>query len=77
MNKFKKLKEYGDLHQLTTKKVKDLTVEELINLGKADNVRQLRIVIDGSNDKNKHWEVNIGGVEYGRWLFLEDEIEVI
>lgn len=62
---------------MITKKVKDLTVEELINLGKADNIRQLRIVIQDPNTRNKHWDVNIGGIEYGRRLFLEDEIEVI
>ena len=58
------------------KKVKDLTVEELINLGKQDNVRNLEITIDGSNHTNKHFDVKIGGVGYGRTLFLEDEIEV-
>lgn len=56
------------------KKVKDLTVEELINLGKVDNVRNLTITIDGSDDTNKHFDVNIGGVGYGRKLFLDDEI---
>jgi len=58
------------------KKVKDLTVEELINLGKADNVRNLEITIDGSNHTNKHFDVKIGGVGYGRTLFLDDKIEV-
>lgn len=58
------------------KKVKDLTVEELMELGKQDKVRNLEITIDGSDHTNKHFDVKIGGVGYGRNLFLEDEIEI-
>ena len=58
------------------KKVKELTVEELLMLGKADNVRGLIITINGTDDPNKHFDVNIGGTFYGRRLFLEDEVEV-
>ena len=58
------------------KKVKELTVEELIDLGKADNVRNLRITIQDPNTENKHWDVIIGGTGYQKKLFLEDEVEV-
>lgn len=58
------------------KKVRECTVEDLIALGKADNVSNLRITIDGSNNENKHFDVNIGGAFYGRKLFLDDEVEV-
>jgi len=58
------------------KKVKELTVEELLILGKADNVRELRITINGTDNPNKHFDVNIGGVNYGRRLFLEDEVDI-
>ncbi len=58
------------------KKVKELTVEELMELGKADNVRNLRITIQDPNTENKHWDVIIGGTGYQRKLFLEDEVEV-
>lgn len=58
------------------KKVRECTVEDLIALGKADNVSNLRITIDGSNNENKHFDVNIGGTFYGRKLFLDDEVEI-
>ena len=58
------------------KKVKELTVEELLMLGKADNVRGLTITIDGTDNPNKHFDVNIGGTFYGRRLLLEDEVVV-
>lgn len=58
------------------KKVKDLTVEELIMLGKQENVRNLRISIQNPNTENKRWDVHIGGTFYGRELFLDDEVEV-
>lgn len=58
------------------KKVKDLTVEELIMLGKTENVKNLRITIQDPNTENKHWDVCIGGTFYGRELFLDDEVEI-
>lgn len=58
------------------KKVRECTVEDLITLGKQDNVRNLHIVIDGSNDDNKHFDVQICGTFYGRKLWLEDEVEI-
>lgn len=58
------------------KKVKKLTIEELMGLGKVDNVRNLRITIQDPNTENKRWDVIIGGMGYQRKLFLEDEVEV-
>lgn len=58
------------------KKVKQLTVEELMGLGKVDNVRNLRITIQDPNTENKRWDVIIGGTCYQRKLFLDDEVEV-
>lgn len=57
------------------KKVEDLTVKELISLGRKNNVHNLRIVIDGSDKENKLFDVEICGTGYGWKLMLEDVVE--
>lgn len=58
------------------KKVKNLTVTELLSLGRNDDVRNLEIVIRDSKEENKHFDVNIGGTFYGRRLFFDDYVEI-
>ena len=58
------------------KQVKDCTVEDLLKLGRQDNVRNLSVVIADPEDERRHFDVQICGTFYGRKLWLNDEVEI-